>query len=248
MQHYFLKQSAQLGASVDLNSDISRHWVKVMRATPGDHAEFVDLNGNLFLGQLQTSTDEKTTVKLVENLDSKSEIPVNVTLIMGLPKQDKADWIVQKTTEMGVSEVIFFAADWSVAQWKGNRIDKKLERLQKIAAGAAEQSHRLKIPTIKYEKSLENIVTSFSGRLLVAYEEAAKQGEKSELRHQLGEVNSGDNLAVVVGPEGGISPAEIQLLENNNGIKVGLGPRILRTETAPLYFLAAVSTIIELNS
>lgn len=246
MQRYFLKQPLEVNQQIELEQSVAKHWIRVMRATAGAEAELVDQNGQLFLGKLQS--EETANVKIVQQLESHSELPVDVTLIMGLPKQDKAEWIVQKATELGATRLIFFQADWSVAQWKSNRVANKLERLAKIATGAAEQSHRTRVPEVTFEKKLETILNAYSGKLLVAYEESAKAGEKSALVTELNDLQNGDQLAVVTGPEGGISPAEIELLEGFNGTKVGLGPRIMRTETAPLYFLSAVSVITELGA
>lgn len=244
MQRYFIKPILKTGTRFDLDSNVSKHWLQVMRGVPGDQAEFVDGQEDLYLGQL----NEDHTVTVVKPLETYVELPVKVTILSGLPKQDKAEWIVQKATEMGADTICFFGADWSVAKWQPNKLAKKLSRLQKIAQGGAEQAHRTHVPTVRYFNTLKQAVAELkTDHLLVAYEEAAKRGEQSQLVKLLNRVQKNERLTAVFGPEGGISPAEMQLLEQRHATVAGLGPRILRTETAPLYFLAAVSTMLELQ-
>lgn len=244
MQRYFIKSTLKTGDRFELDSTVSKHWLQVMRGVSGDQAEFVDDHEALYLGQL----NEDHSVTVVKALATHVELPVAVTILSGLPKQDKAEWIVQKATEMGAHTICFFGADWSVAKWQPNKLGKKLTRLQKIAQGAAEQAHRTHIPTVQYFSSLKQAIAELTfDHLLVAYEEAAKHGEQAQLVKLLNGTHTGEALTAVFGPEGGISPAEMQLLEQAHATVAGLGPRILRTETAPLYFLAAVSTILELQ-
>ncbi|MFC6254568.1 16S rRNA (uracil(1498)-N(3))-methyltransferase [Secundilactobacillus hailunensis] len=244
MQRYFVKPTLKTGSQFELDSNVSKHWLQVMRGVPGDQAEFVDGTETLYLGQL----NEDHSVTVVKPLANHVELPIKVTILSGLPKQEKAEWIVQKATEMGADTICFFGADWSVAKWQPNKLSKKLTRLQKIAQGAAEQAHRTHIPTVRYFNTLKQAITELKfDHLLVAYEEAAKQGEQAQLVKLLSQTKTGEQLTAVFGPEGGVSPAEMQFLEQNQATVAGLGPRILRTETAPLYFLAAVSTMLELQ-
>lgn len=244
MQRYFIDQSVNVGQQIKLPADVVKHWIQVLRGTAGDQAELVDRQERLYLAEL--AADE--TVTILSECTAEVELPIHVVIFSGLPKQDKAEWIVQKATELGAYAINFFSGDWSVAKWQPNKVEKKVARLQKIANGAAEQSHRTHIPTVNFVGSLKQGLADLRfDHLVVAYEEAAKSGEKAQLMQVLQQTHPGETFVAVFGPEGGISPAEIDLLKTEDAIIAGLGPRILRTETAPLYLLSAVSTVLELS-
>ncbi|MHA8137733.1 RsmE family RNA methyltransferase [Lactobacillaceae bacterium Scapto_B20] len=246
MQHYFLNQPISIGQTIELPAEIQKHWLKVMRASDGTKAEFVDDAKNVFIGEL-VDGQSKPQVKLIANMDYDAELPFEVTIACGVAKNDKADWMVRKAVELGVAHVIFFAGDWSIAKWPAQRVAKKLARLNTIALSAAEQSHRNYVPTIEYRANIAEIVSANYDQKIVAYEESAKHGEESMLHQTVAKMKPGNSMVAVFGPEGGVSPSEIELLSKYNVNKVGLGPRILRTETAPLYLLSAVSAFSELS-
>lgn len=244
MQHYFLNESLEIGKQVELSDEIKKHWIRVMRAKENDAAEFVDDQQQLFLGELINSEDG--TVEILKQINKDVEMPINVTIACGLSKNGKAELIVQKATELGAHQIVFLPMDWSVAKWN-QKANKKIERLQKIAKSAAEQSHRNVIPNIKYLNKLEDLAELNFTQKIVAYEESAKEGESSKLVQVLHGLGNNDNLLALFGPEGGVSPEEIEKLSKSGFTKVGLGPRILRTETAPFYLLSAASVLSELK-
>ncbi|MEJ6400704.1 RsmE family RNA methyltransferase [Nicoliella lavandulae] len=246
MQHYFLNQPLAIDQVVAIPSLIKKHWLKVMRAVDGTKAEFVDDAQNVFIGELINSQIEPA-IKIIESKPFNAELPFSITIACGVAKNDKADWMVRKATEMGVDRIIFFAGDWSIAKWQPNRVNKKLERLNTIALSAAEQSHRNRVPVVEYQAKLNTIVSADYDQKVVAYEESAKAGEESMLHQTVNQMQPNDSMVAVFGPEGGISPREIELLTDQQVQPVGLGPRILRTETAPLYLLAAISAFSELS-
>ena len=159
------------------------------------------------------------------------------------------EFITQKVTELGASAIWAFPADWSVAKWDGKKLAKKSEKLEKIAQGAAEQSKRNLIPEIRFfDKKVDFLaaLTDFD-RIIVAYEESAKEGESAALVRALSGLGVGAKVLFIFGPEGGLSPEEIVAFGQAGAVSAGLGPRILRAETAPLYALTAVSVLSELN-
>jgi len=150
---------------------------------------------------------------------------------------------------VGASQTWGFPADWSVAKWDGKKLGKKIEKLEKIALGAAEQSKRNIVPSIQlFEKKADFLaqLDQFDS-IIVAYEESAKEGEATALLQAVTGLEKGAKLLFIFGPEGGLSPTEIESFEAKGAVLAGLGPRILRAETAPLYVLSALSVLVELE-
>ena len=169
-------------------------------------------------------------------------------IAVGLSKGDKLDWIVQKATELGVNEIIPIEMSRNVVKWNKDKASKKTERLQKIAEEASEQSHRLKVPFVTEVMTIDSLIeyTKPYQQKLIAYEEAAKEGETVQLVKSLQALKEGEKIVFVFGPEGGIDEKEVAKLQMNEFHTCSLGPRILRAETAPLYALSALSYQCEL--
>jgi 16S rRNA (uracil1498-N3)-methyltransferase len=248
VQRYFTTENHSGGKLTITGDDDYYHIVRVMRMGQGDKLICVEPSGKASICTIAEITDEKIDCHIVEWIDGTVELPIHVTIASGLPKGDKLEWIIQKGTELGADQFIPFTADRSIVKWDSKKADKKVERWQKIAKEAAEQSHRSKIPTVHHPISLKQLIQESKGYAckLVAYEEEAKKGESSVLAKSLQNLKENESLFVVFGPEGGLSTNEVKLLQENGFELCGLGPRILRTETAPLAVLAAVSYHFEL--
>ena len=251
MQRYFVNQQASNNVFT-ITGDDCHHIARVMRMKAGDHIICVDPDGKCAECSIEEITDEKVIAGVVKWVDGEgascSELPVSVTIVSGLPKGDKLEWIIQKGTELGACDFIPFISARSVVKWDEKKAAKKIERWQKIAKEAAEQSHRTSLPTVKVPLNIKLLVkesTSYDYKL-IAFEEEAKIGEKSVLSQTLFQMKAGQSLMIVFGPEGGLTDQEVSFLKENGFQSCGLGPRILRTETAPLYALSAVSYHFEL--
>ncbi|WP_155287230.1 RsmE family RNA methyltransferase [Lacticaseibacillus zhaodongensis] len=242
MQRYFTDQVLQPGTSVQLDATATKHAVKVLRMQEGQQLELADAHGNVYLVTI-TGTDP-LTVRAESDLHKNAELPVAVTIVCGVGKAQKPELITQKAVELGASRIVFANSQWATARWQDNKVAKKLERLQLVARGAAEQSHRNVVPTVEFLPKLTAASTIPADAQIIAYEESAKQGETAALVAALAQQPR--TLTAVFGPEGGIAPEEVQELTAAGFVAAGLGPRILRTETAPLYLLSAISTITEL--
>ena len=116
---------------------------------------------------------------------------------------------MQKGTELGATHFVFCDSQYAVAKWQASKQARKVDRLQKIVQGAAEQSHRLVIPTVEYVPGIKAVATQEYAVKLVAYEEEAKQGEVTRLGQQVQALMPKDTVNVVIGPEGGLAPAEV---------------------------------------
>lgn len=245
MQQYFVNGRADKFITIT-DKDTIKHMFQVMRLTEGDQVILVFDDHIKYLAKLADDTSH--TFDIIDELADNVELPVHVTIASGFPKGDKLEFLAQKATELGAQGIWAYPADWSVAKWDGKKLTKKADKLTKITRGAAEQSKRNLIPEVKlFEKKVDFIsaLTQFD-KVFIAYEESAKKGETAVLARELAQVQAGQKILFIFGPEGGISPEEITNFEAAGGLKIGLGPRILRTETAPLYALTAVSYALEL--
>ena len=246
MQQYFVNGRAPQGIFQISDKDTAKHMFSVMRLQADDQIVLVFDDGIKRLARVVDSQSQ--SVEIIEELADNVELPVSVTIAMGFPKGDKLEFVAQKATELGMVALWAFPADWSVVKWDGKKLAKKEEKLSKIAQGAAEQSKRNVIPQVKlFEKKAAFLaeLEQFD-KIFVAYEESAKEGETAVLARELSQMKSGEKILFIFGPEGGISPEEIEAFESKGGLKIGLGPRIMRAETAPLYALSSTSYALEL--
>lgn len=248
MQRYFIRQDQLNENKIRLEGNDAHHVINVMRMKPEDHIYCCTPDGKTANCKIEELSNDEVTVLVVEWIDENKELPVSVTIAQGLPKGDKLELIVQKGTELGAGKFLPFFASRSIVKWDEKKGRKKTERLQKIAKEAAEQSHRSQIPEVLFPFSFKELIqesASYDLKIL-AYEESAKSGELSNLVTSLQSTNRGSSIMIAIGPEGGFADHEVEALSNAGFISCGLGPRILRTETAAMYFLSVVSYQFEL--
>ncbi|MDQ0430006.1 16S rRNA (uracil1498-N3)-methyltransferase [Planomicrobium stackebrandtii] len=245
MQRYFIEGKLPENRIVAITGDDAKHIAKVMRQTAGEELIAV-MEGKAYLATIR-STDFDVEVELGNPLETQVELPKKVTIACGLPKGDKLDLITQKATELGMYALLPFSAERSIVKWDSSKSEKKIGRLQKIAKEAAEQSHRTHVPDIHNICSFKQLLSQAGSydAVIVAYEEEARQGSRTRFAETLKSLYDKDSVLIIFGPEGGISDKEVAALKNAGAIFTSLGPRILRTETAPLYALAAISCEFE---
>lgn len=250
MQRYIIKESLDTFKDfpIHLGEEHYHHMKNVMRFKPETKIYVTDTNGHSCIAEIITFHEQSVEIGWVAEDTRMSEMPVQVAIACGLSKADKLELIIQKSTELGVHMVIPFPSRHSVVKWDAAKMTKKLTRYARIAQEAAEQSHRQHVPIIHEAMPIAELI-SFSEvftHKLVAYEENAKEGEFGVFAETLKKLQPGDKLLIVFGPEGGLDPSEVELLNAAGFLTCSLGPRILRTETAPLYALSAISYQTEL--
>lgn len=249
MQRYFFDYPYREQATYEATHDMYHHMVHVMRMKVGNQVYLAFTDQQVIIAQISDITPDTLTLVEVAKEEQAKELPIHITIASGYPKGDKLEWIVQKATELGMAEFVGFPAASSVVKWNDKKLAKKQERLMKIAQEAAEQSHRQLVPEVHLLENFTDLLKLAQeyDNIVVAYEESAKQGEVSQLVQVFNQFPVNGRLLAVFGPEGGITPAEIEQLQAIGAKCCGLGPRILRTETAPLYLLASSSFFFELN-
>ena len=247
MQRYFIDQVIQsVGEMISVPKEQEHHMVKVMRMNIEECCEIVDEKEELYIAKLIQISPLELVIE--EHKEQQVELPIDVTIFVGLSKGDKLETIVQKATELGVHTIVPVEMKRNMVKWTKDKSQKKIERLQKIAQEAAEQSHRLHVPKVLDLMTLKEsvVLAKQSTKALVAFEEVAKEGEAAVFVQTLTSLQKGDSIAFYFGPEGGFDLQEIEYLNSQEVYSCALGPRILRAETAPMYALAAVSYHFEL--
>ncbi|MBO3062391.1 MULTISPECIES: 16S rRNA (uracil(1498)-N(3))-methyltransferase [Mammaliicoccus] len=247
MQRYFLLENAELNQRFFIhNTDDIHHIKNVMRMNVEQKIILTFKDKKSLISEITAYHDDCIEVLTLEDTTRQTELPIEVTIASGLIKGDKYEWMIQKATEMGAHHFIAVQSERSIVKLEEKKLHKKLERWQKIVKEASEQSMRLTIPDIKYKSNFKGIYDNMNeyDYILIAYEEEAKRGETSKL-HQIGSnLKHGQKILIIFGPEGGLTESEVHLFKD--AVKMSLGPRILRAETAPLYALAALSYQLEL--
>lgn len=248
MQRYFLKNNQFNKDLALITGDDAHHMSRVMRMTIGDQVIVCNEDKNCYYATIKQIKDQEIEVTLDSMIEAQTELPIEVTIAQGLPKGDKFEWVIQKATECGASEFIPLEMERSVVKLDAKKAGKKIERWNKIAKEAAEQSHRQMVPNVTSVQTLKQLLANASQYdiCLFAYEETAKQGQLAQLKQTLSTIENHKKLLVIVGPEGGISEKEEAILLESGFKPCALGPRILRTETAPIYILSAISYALEL--
>ena len=235
---FYIKNNQVNIETISIVGDDVKHIRNVLRHKVNDELEVCDESGVRYLTKIREFLENEILLDIIEQSDKNTEMPVKIDLYQGLPKSDKMDLIVQKTTELGVSTIIPVMTDRVIVKLEKGNENKKIERWNKIAAEAAKQSGRQLIPIVENVVNLEKIVENLSKYdiVIVPFECEKDSTLKNILKNVKNKI---ENIAVVIGPEGGFSEKDIEILEKAPNVeKVSLGKRILRTETAGLATLA----------
>ncbi len=229
-----------------IQGEDSFHIARALRMAVGDVLTVSDEDGFTYDGTLEKIRDGECTVLLANKRKDKTEPPVFITLYMAYPKGDKLETVIQKATELGASRIVPFESSRCIKRPKADKVEEKTRRLSKIAAEAAKQCGRARLPEISYPLTFSQMLTDArrSDVALFCYE---GEGTK-DIRSLLSLHTAPHSLAVVVGCEGGFSPEEAERATGAGLLPTGLGPRILRCETAPDYALSAISYHFELQN
>ncbi len=235
MRRFFVSPEVFADGCATISGDLFRHMVKVLRLKPGAGVLLADGRGTEFTGIIASVGKETLVVTIQESrIAAPADMP-RITLFQGLPKGDKLEFILQKTTELGVAEVIPFAASRSVSRIRKGEEAEKVSRWQRIVQEAARQSGCGSVPQVALAGSMGEVVKlSGHGVKFLLWE-----GEKvNRLKDTLAGLPKPETIALIVGPEGGLSAEEAATATDNGFIPVSLGPRIVRTETAGLVMMA----------
>ncbi|MDL2234204.1 16S rRNA (uracil(1498)-N(3))-methyltransferase [Ruminococcaceae bacterium OttesenSCG-928-L11] len=233
MPRFFTERIA--GDTAWIEGADAAHICRSLRMEAGDALVVCDLRGMDYDCVIESAAPEEVVLRVERSYPCVAEPRVKIRLFQALPKGDKLEYIVQKSTELGVDEIIPVLTERCISRPDGKAMDKKRQRLGKIAAEAAKQSGRGKIPAVgpllSYREAL--VAMGESETALLCYENATVP-----LREAL--KGQAQSVAVLIGSEGGFSPEEAAQAAAAGIGAVSLGPRILRCETAPVCVLSAI--------
>lgn len=232
MQRYFVKSKESDYLIVE--SDDMHHIKNVMRNKSGDYIECI-YQEELYICKIEDPTNPK--VKIIEKKEENHETLWDITIAIGLVKEQKMDFILQKLTELGISRIIPLKMERSIVKLDESKFNKKKERWQKICKEAAEQSKRNKIPEILPPITLSQLKEMSFEQKFICSTKNTKELDYNYLQTK----KNYATMIFVIGPEGGISSKEEELLESVGYIPVSFGNRIMRVETAAIYIASILN-------
>ncbi|MBF0288875.1 MAG: 16S rRNA (uracil(1498)-N(3))-methyltransferase [SAR324 cluster bacterium] len=233
MSYFLYDGYLEVGKSACLSGEEAQHLLHARRVKSGEFFELQDLAKNHFLVVLERISRQKLFFKVEKQLSVLESSPLQLELIVGLPKEKALDWIIQKATELGVTVLYFFMARYTAKSIPASRQEKALLRWQKIAQAACKQSGRSLPPEIvlfnNLGQALESLASSPAQWVLTT-----EPGFYSSPATLISEFASSKIQRFIVGPEGGLHAEELELAYQHGMRSMSLGPRILRTETAAI--------------
>ncbi len=226
------------GATVTLDKQAAQHVLRVLRLQPGDtlvlfNGQPVNNRYGEYRATLQGSSGE---VLIGEFATRDTESPLTITLAQGVSRGERMDYAVQKAAELGVAHIVPLITEFCVVKVREERMEKRIAHWQGIATSACEQSGRMRVPDIAPQQTLGAWLPAARAAVKLVLDPLATQ-TLPRLPEPQG------NIILLVGPEGGLSDAEVMQAKQAGFVPVRLGPRILRTETVPAAALAALQTL-----
>ena len=235
MPRFFMAGTNIMGGMAIMTGRDAEH-VRVLRLRPGEDMIICDGKGTDYKCRLVKADREQVEAEVIEVVPCPAEPTVQVTVLCGLPKGDRTDYIIQKCVEAGASEIMFFQSDRCVA--KPDKPEKKLERWQRIAEEAAKQSGRGIIPQVSWAGEYADALNVANQKELGLF--MYETGEREALNTVLEANSDVKTAAIVTGPEGGFAPFEADLARIVGLHICSMGERILRCETAPVVAVSAL--------
>lgn len=211
------------------------HYIgRVLRMSEGAALQVFDGSGTEFRGALVEVGKKRVRVQLNESFAGQAESPLRIHLGQGLSRGERMDWAIQKATELGVSEITPIFSERCEVRLKDERADKRLLHWRQVAISACEQCGRSQVPVIHPPVLLADWIKQARADLKLVLHPVAQPLESHA---------KPASLAFLIGPEGGLTDAEVELSHSAGFLPARLGPRVLRTETAPVVALAVAQQL-----
>jgi 16S rRNA (uracil1498-N3)-methyltransferase len=240
MPVFFVRPECIAPPTISITGDLLLHLRNSLRITTGETLWFSNGQGTRYHAEITEVSKQAVSGHILEKIQEPPHHTPRLSLGQSLLKGEKMGWVIQKTTELGVDEVVPIESRHSVVQLKADRVDHQLARWQRIALEAAQQSEQWRVPTIDPPQSLAALLSSRGNdtmTLMLAERKEGKSLQTVELPR-----DAIVSMLVLIGPEGGWSKEELLIAEQSQVEHITLGPHILRAETA------AIATISILQS
>ncbi len=235
----YIPEALAAGHEIMLPQPAAEHLTRVLRLEPGAPFLVFDGRGHEYTAVLGDRHGKQSRARVEREVSVERESPLDVTLLQGIARGERMDFIIQKATELGVTRIVSFFAERSVVRVDAKQRERKHEHWQAVAVSACEQCGRNRIPPVSAPLSLDQAVSALaeeSLRCLLAADGA--QSLVTAARH-----THGKPVTLLIGPEGGLSEGERQFAQSHRFVACRLGPRVMRTETAGLAALAALQAV-----
>lgn len=226
----YTQRDLSIRTTIELESQASHHLNKVLRMKEGASIIVFNGNGAQFEASIVAVKKKQLLITVERQLDCQCESPLYIHLGIAISRGERMDLVMQKATELGASEITPLFSERCEVKLKAERLIKRLDHWRNIIIGACEQSGRCKVPVLNTAQTLDNWIDQTSADLKLVLH------HRTDL--QLHTQTAADNIALLIGPEGGLSDAEISTAQQQCFHAMSLGPRVLRTETAPLAAIA----------
>jgi 16S rRNA (uracil1498-N3)-methyltransferase len=231
-------------ATLTLSAGPSAHIAKVLRLRAGAALSLFDGRGGEYEARILALERDGVRVQVGAHHGIEREAPLAVTLLQGLARGERMDWIVQKATELGVAAIVPVISEHSIVRLDQQGARRRQQHWRAVAISACEQCGRNRVPEVRAPEAFERVCAEAQGalaRLLLAPASAQSLAGAARRLAASGPVAA---LSLLIGPEGGLSAEELTIAQRHGFLACELGPRILRAETAPLAALAALQALL----
>ena len=242
LHRFCIHQPLEVNQDVSLPKEVAHHCIQVLRYREKEQLYLFNGDGFDYKAVITQQQKKQVEVKIIDKILIDNESPLKIHLVQSVARGDKMDFIFQKAVELGVNKITPWFSDRSNVKLDGKRLDKKLQHWKKTIEGACEQSGRAYIPELTSSiNSGDNLIDQLATENVIYLEPNASDNLQNFCKNQ---VKKKREVSLIIGPEGGLSNAEIKQLSASHAVGVNLGPRILRTETAALTTVSILQSLV----
>jgi 16S rRNA (uracil1498-N3)-methyltransferase len=238
MSRFYVSPEKVHGNKIAISGPEAHHILDVMRLKVADKVTVFDGTGREYVGFIKEAKSKSLTVEIVKTKEPQGSASPQITLAQAIPKKGKMDYIVEKATELGVDSIIPMVTARTVVELEEEKAKTRVERWKKISIEAAKQCGRMDVPEIKEVAEFFHVLSDVSDYDLALL--CCLNEETAPLREFLGSFEGG-KIIIFIGPEGDFTPEEIEIAKRVHCRLLGLGERILRSDTAPVVALSILN-------